>query len=242
MLFDKGLLIEQREGYRNVMNYYHSIRSFFEVVDVRLASEEYGAKLKSVSGSEIFASSAYGYHLYNEEKASPFYLWTPSWLGRCYADSAILPSGIPIHQCTGKDSKFIAFVWTWLGVDDAFLRDAHEQECWFGVTEAAPDNPSDTLYNIARTVFYSFRSERTVKYESDGWISGNFYRYKECQLNGYWFMKRIPLSQLTSFYQVESIIIRPVVEKFSELADASTGVLLDSSMNLHPNGVLQHLS
>jgi hypothetical protein len=66
-----------------------------------------------------------------------------------------------------------------------------------------------------------FRVERTCEGESDGWLRGKFLRNEiGCTLNGHWAMRRIPLGDLTSFYQIEQLVVRPLGEKFASLSVA----------------------
>ena len=217
MAFRPQVLSQIRDSYSNFSDFYKDMRSFFEVINVRFAIEEYGISLKCVAGNKLF-SNASGY-LLTDDSSYPFYLWLPSWLGRFYIDPVRIPPGTSVDDCKGQDAKLIAFIWTWLGINDAYVTDTEEPECWFGVADATGENPEETVYDIADKMWKYFRIERTCEGEVDGWLNGRFLRNKiGCNLTGQWFMRRVPLSGLTSYYQIGKLVVRPLGEKFYELS------------------------
>jgi hypothetical protein len=216
MAFRKQVLSQVVDSYANFSDFHKDLRSFFEIISVRFAIEEYGVSLKCVAGNKLF-SNASGY-LLSDDSSYPFYLWLPSWLGRFYVDPTKVPPGTAIDDCPVKEVKRVAFIWTWLGFNDAYVSDAENPECWFGVAEPMPDNPEERVYDIADTIWKYFRIERTCEGEADGWLNGRFLKNQiGCSLNGRWFMRRVPLAELTSFYQIEKHVVRPLGEKFHEL-------------------------
>jgi hypothetical protein len=86
------------------------------------------------------------------------------------------------------------------------------------VTEPLAENPQERVYDISDMIWKYFRIERTCEGETDGWLNGRFQQNKiGCDLKGRWFLRRVPLGDLTSFYQIEKLVIRPLGEKFYEL-------------------------
>jgi hypothetical protein len=219
MAFRKQVLGEINNSYDNFSEHYKDIRAFFEIVNVRFAIAEYGVSLKCVAGNKLFTNAS-GY-LLSDDSSYPFYLWLPSWLGRFYIDPARIPQGVEIDHCRIEDTRFIAFIWTWLGYNDAYVNDAGQPECWFGVAEPAPDDPSLHVADVADMIWKYFRVERTTEGASEDWLQGHFLRNTiGCTLNGQWHMRRVPLTELTSFYQIEKLLVRPLGEKFASLSAA----------------------
>ncbi|MGY3677568.1 hypothetical protein [Streptomyces sp. TE33382] len=134
------------------------------------------------------------------------------------------------------EAGLIAFVWPWLGFNDAYLDDAGEPECWFGVCDPRPADPGERAYDVAEKIFQFFRLERTRRDEDDGWTTGGF-RGAEigCDLQGTWHLRRVPLSRLTSYHQIEKNIIAPLGSKFHELGktdgqEPSQGQLMEKAV------------
>lgn len=224
MSFRKQVLSDLSGSYANFSEHHKDIRSFFEIIGVRFAIREYGVSLKPVAGNKLF-SNASGY-LLSDDSSYPFYLWLPSWLGRFYVDPLHVPAGTSVDACTARDTRFMAFIWIWLGFNDAYVNDAEGPECWFGVAEPRPEDPSESVAVTADKVWKYFRIERTSQGESDGWLSGGFQKNPiGCDLNGRWSMRRVPLEKLSSYYQIEKHVIRPLGEKFHELASPAPGAL-----------------
>ncbi|GHG62185.1 hypothetical protein [Comamonas sp. JC664] len=217
MAFRPQVLTQVSDSYSNFAEHYKDIRSFFEIVGVRFAIREYGISLKCVAGNKLF-SNASGY-LLSDDSSYPFYLWLPSWLGRFYVDPLHVPAGVAVDDSRTRDVKLLAFIWIWLGFNDAYVSDAAGPECWFGVAEPRPEDPDESVVCTADKIWKYFRIERTSQGESDGWLSGGFQKNSiGCDLNGRWHMRRVPLEQLSSYYAIEKSLIRPLGEKFNELA------------------------
>ncbi|MFI9585661.1 hypothetical protein ACIHCQ_28310 [Streptomyces sp. NPDC052236] len=220
MIFRKDVVAKVPAAYDGLAEYFRDIRAFFEVISVRFAIPEYGVRLRPLGGNELFSNA--NSYLLTDDSAYPYYLWLPSWLGRFYIDPDRIGEQRPLDDCLTADARLIAFVWPWLGFNDAYVRDADEPECWFGVTDPRPDDPKETVRVTAESLFNYFRVERTLDTEADGWAAGDFgARDIGCNLDGRWYLRRVPLSSLTSYYEVEQNIIRPLGEKFSELAQTS---------------------
>ncbi|TQM84460.1 hypothetical protein FHX81_6906 [Saccharothrix saharensis] len=220
MIFREAVLAEAAAGYHRLTEYYRDIRAFFEVLSVRFALPEYGVRLRPVGGNELFSNA--NSYLLSDESAYPYYLWTPTWLGRSYVDADHVPEGQAPDDLLTARTRLIAFVWPWLGFNDAYVEDAAQPECWFGVAEPHPDDDTETVHVTAQSLFNFFRLERTFEAEVDGWLTGNFRSHVAigCNLTGHWFLRRVPLATLTSYYQVEQRVIRPIGEKFAALRHA----------------------
>jgi hypothetical protein len=222
MAFRREVLDGIASSYSNFSEHYKDIRSFFEIIGVRFAIEEYGVSLRSVGAGRLFTNAS-GF-LLSDDSSYPFYLWLPSWLGRFYIDPKRVPEGTAIDDCPTSKAQLVGFIWTWLGFNDAYVDDAAEPECWFGVADPRPETPEDRVADVADKIWKYFRIERTCETESEGWLQGPFQKNTiGCDLNGRWYMRRVPLAGLTSFYQIEKQIIRPLGEKFHRLSTGADG-------------------
>ena len=203
-------------SYRNLSEYFRDVRALFEFINVRLAIPEYGTRLRPIGGNRLHAN-ANAYMLYDDSEY-PFYLWLPSWLGRFYINPDCVPDGVAIDECLMSDAGRIAFVWPWLGLDDAYVKDAPAPECWVGVAEPQPTDPNQRVVSTADMIFKHFRIEHNSEFDGDGWVQGKFQPNRiGCNLQGQWFVRRTPLSVLNSYYEVEQNVIRPLGELFSSL-------------------------
>jgi hypothetical protein len=197
--------------------YFRDVRAFFEVLSVRFSIPEYGVSLRPIGGQALFSNA--NSYLLSDDSSYPFYLWQPTWLGRFYLDPTTVPDGIDATDCPMDKARLLAFVWPWLGFNDAYLDDAPEPECWFGVCDPCPGNPQERAYDTAEKIFQYFRLERTREAETDGWTTGGFRgAAMGCDLTGHWYLRRVPLSQLTSYHRIETNIIAPLGHKFHELS------------------------
>ncbi|MEU4745786.1 hypothetical protein AB0G02_35725 [Actinosynnema sp. NPDC023658] len=217
MIFREDVLSETGTAYRRLTEYYRDIRAFFEVLSVRFALPEYGVRLRPVAGNELFSNA--NTYLLSDDSAYPYYLWTPTWLGRSYVDAEQVGEGQAVDDLRTSRARLIAFVWPWLGFNDAYVDDAAQPECWFGVAQPEPEDEDETVRVTAQSLFNYFRLEKTFEAEAAGWLTGRFHSnpYIGCNLTGHWFLRRVPLSSLTSYYQVEKNVIRPLGEKFAAL-------------------------
>jgi len=238
MAFRTQVLNQLTSSYDNFTEHYKDVRAFFEIIKVRFSIEEYGVRLACLDGNRLF-SNTNGYML-SDDSSYPFYLWQPSWLGRFYVDAGRVPTGVAVDDCRSQDVGPIAFIWTWLGFNDAYVSDAGQPECWFGVADPRPDYPAERAYDIASTIWKFFRVERTCEGEAEGWLTGPFLKNSVgCTLNGRWSMRRVPLAELTSFYQVEKHVVRPLGEKFTEVAGRAASPVVRAvapSRNGHAQG------
>jgi hypothetical protein len=78
------------------------------------------------------------------------------------------------------------------------------------------------LEPIAKMVWNQFRIELTCEDEINGWLTGYYARHQVgYNLKGKWFVQRISLAKLSNSYQIKKLIVRPVCEKFVQIANAS---------------------
>jgi hypothetical protein len=221
-MFRESVLKDTVTSYRNLSEYFRDVRALFEFINVRLAIPEYGTRLRPIAGNRLH-SNANAYMLYDESEY-PFYLWLPSWLGRFYIDPDRVPEGVNIDDFPMSDARFIAWVWPWLGLDDAYVKDSPVPECWVGVAEPQPSDPSQSVVSTAEMIFKHFRIARGSEFGGDGWIEGKFEPNGiGCNLRGRWFVRRTPLSVLNSYYEVEQNVIRPIGERLSSLRAEGDG-------------------
>lgn len=217
MILTPTIVQQLQQGYRSIETYYRELRRLFEVIDIRFRIAEYGVRLRSIPSNRLF-SNASGFAL-DDRSEYPYYLWTPSWLGRFYLDPARLAPGVEAEDCTGREARYLAFVWAWVGLGDAYVADVEQPECWIGVTEPDPADPAQSVLDVASSIWNFFRVETTASGEAEGWIHGRFYENEiGCRLRGRWELRRLPMSALTSFYQVEKLIVRPLGTRFYELS------------------------
>lgn len=216
-VLNKDVINEVGNSIRGLENYYKDIRALFEFVEIRFKLDEYGVKLKTITGNKLM-SNASGFKL-SDDSDYPFYLWIPSWLGRFYCVPTGLNAEIPLPKTKLTEVKIISFIWIWNGFGDAYVEDKNESECWIGVAEPISDNPENTVEEVADTIFKQFRVERnSIEKQSDGWINGEFHPNSiGCNLSGKWYLKRIPLANLLTFYEIEQSIVRSIGEKHNEL-------------------------
>lgn len=224
MTFRKEVAEQAAAGYRNISAYFADVRSFYEVLAVRLAAGEYGVSLASVDHQHLFSSSdSYALSDGIGTKAAlnpggcPSYIWFPTWLGSFYIDEkhGPVPEIAAWRAC--DDAALMAFVWIWIGMDDAYVADSGMPECWFGAVRVKAGE-TDSAEIIARKIWRFFRVEWTTTAELDDWLTGSFHQNGiGCDLDGLWYMRRIPLSGLSSYYLVEKQLIRPLCEKYHHL-------------------------
>jgi hypothetical protein len=223
MTFRRQVPIAAIDGYRGLEQYFCDVRAFFEVLNVRFSIPEYGVSLRALGGQALFSNA--NSYLLSDDSSYPFYLWLPTWLGRFYLDPTTVPPDTAVDDCPMERARLLAFVWPWLGFNDAYLDDAAEPECWFGVAEPRPVDPQERALTTAEKMFLYFRLERTREQESGGWTSGRF-RGSDigCDLRGHWFLRRVPLSRLTSYHEVEQNVIAPLGEQFTRMQHAEHGM------------------
>ena len=227
MVFTRNATDNAIDGYRSISAYFADVRSFYEVIAARLAAGEYGISLVSVQRQQLFASTD-SYSLAEatsgrppgDPGACPAYIWFPTWLGAFYMDPGRFPgSGIAGDYSPGSDIV-MAFVWIWIGLDDAYVADAPEPQCWFGVTKLNR-NGADSAHQAATKVWRFFRVEWTKEDDVEGWMTGRFQKNSiGCDLDGAWYLRRTGISALASYYSIEKLVVRPLAEKYAELIGA----------------------
>jgi hypothetical protein len=222
MVFRNATTTRLLDSYDDICGYFADVRSFFEIVETRIRTGEYGVRLRSVNGDCLFSSST-SYRVTDRDDgeddrgACPAYLWFPTWLGGFYRaderDADDLRIGRP-----DSDVTLLAFVWTWIGRDDAHVADAPGPECWVGIAHLH-DERAELAQSLAMKIWRFFRFEWTRDEVVDGWLTGGFHRNRiGCDLTGQWYLRRHPLAALSSYYQVENLVIRPLAETFARLA------------------------
>ena len=192
-IFEPSSISGVREALVTLDRYYKDIRSLFEFVDIRFRVPEYGAKLVGFPKSEFLTNSS-GFKL-DDGSDYPYYLWTPSWIGRFYGAISSENDTHDAHEEKLVNVQVLSFIWIWNGSGDAYVEDKHAPECWIGVTRPRSNNREEALGGIARTIFNHFRIERfSEETENDGWIKGQFFENQiGCNLTGIWYV-RVDLS------------------------------------------------
>jgi hypothetical protein len=220
MVFERKVIEQTIDSYTNISAYFASIRFFYEVVSARLAAGEYGPSLVSMQGTELLSSSN-SHRLSDplntgnvEPGACPAYIWFPNWLGCFYTVSAPFSEKAP----SGSQSsarEVVAFVWIWIGRDDAYVADAAEPECWTGVAEV--DTHSSAGPMVVEKIWRFFRVEWTTQSDVEDWLTGDFHKNDiGCDLEGRWHLRRTALSELSNYYAVEKLIIQPLCTKVGQ--------------------------
>ena len=204
------------DSYWKIVEYHRQLQDLYQFLDMQFAYEEEGLLLKAITKNKLFTYLG-DINLY-DDLPHPCNAWLASWYGRFYIDPSNVPEGLALEDCTVEKAPYIAFVWNWIGCNDPNVADVEEPECWLCLTKPEPDNPSESLNNIAKMIWDNFRIELTCEQEDDEWLKGRFYREKVgCSLNGSWFAQRIPLSELSTPYQMQNLIVRPLRKKFLQL-------------------------
>lgn len=212
MVFRSDVASNAIGGYRVIADYFADVRKFYEVLATRLAAGEYGIRLVSVTGDGHLFSSTDSYRLPEatacinpaEPESCPSYIWFPTWLGAFYTS----------HSAPASLCGPMAFVWTWIGLDDAFVAPVPTPECWIGVVTLDDDGSSEAD-EVALQTWRFFRVELTFETEVDQWLTGGFHKNDiGCNLSGRWQLQRISLDKLSSFYEVEKSVVRPLSQRF----------------------------
>jgi hypothetical protein len=222
MVFRSETTARLIDSYGDVCAYFADVRSFFEVVETRIRTGEYGVRLRSVNGDCLFSSST-GHRVSDRDDgehdtgACPAYVWFPTWLGGFYSADRRDADGVAISP-PDSDVTLLAFVWTWIGRDDAHVLDAPGPECWVGIAQLH-DERAELAQSLAMKIWRFFRFEWTRDEVVDGWLTGGFHRNSiGCDLTGRWYLQRHQLTALSSYYQVENLVVRPLAETFTRLA------------------------
>ena len=222
-MMKKNIINRVAKSYKVMLAYHQQIGSLFKVLDNRLASEQNAIQLLPISANKLFSVCDYqymfldNYTLLNHQV--PYDSGLPFWLGRFYANGDCLTEALPVDDHPASRVQHLAFVWTWVGCDDPNLVDTDEPECWIAIVDPQPTNPETRIYDVAEMVWKWIRVETTTEAEADGWIFGRFYPHEfGCTLNGSWQVKRFPLREISSIYQIYQLIVNPLTERIAQLA------------------------
>ena len=208
------------DSYWQVVGYQKQIKELYQFLDAQFKAREYGVKLEPIRNG-LFAISQ-DYDIY-EKKVYPIYLWVPQWYGRFYVNSQKIPADTAIEDCPIERLDYIAFVWNWIGCNDPHVPDTKDPECWLAVTKPEVENPSERLEDVAENIWNHFRLQLMDEETEDGWLKGHFDPHKEdCNLKGWWLLRRLPLSQVVSCYQVQQLVVKAICEKYNELSNSQS--------------------
>lgn len=199
------------ESIENLDEFYKDLRALYEFAELRMGMPEYGLALRSVRPDQLFANAS-GFKL-SDEGDYPFYLWNPSWIGQFYiADPGPGRNG---RNGEAHAHDALSFVWVWTGGGDAYVMDSGQPECWIGVFRPEQRFHLEDALGMGDSLFKHFRVEhQTIERAPDGWIEGALEPNPiGCRLRGDWSIRRLPLADLTTFYQIETLVVRPLVTK-----------------------------
>lgn len=217
MVFRSEVAAKTMDGYQAITDYFADVRRFYEIVGTRLAAGEHGVSLASVTDDRRLFSSADSYRLPADSaridpagpSSCPAYVWFPTWLGAFYT-----MQGAQASLCGP-----MAFVWTWIGLDDAFVTPVQIPECWIGVATFDDDRVS-LPENVALQTWRFFRVESTYETTVDNWQTGGFQKNdRGCDLSGRWHLRRMGIDKLSSLYEIEKLIVQPLSERFIRQRD-----------------------
>jgi len=171
--------------------------------------------------TKLFVTSTnyllYNYAIYNGQEV--YNTWLPPWVGRFYIDVDYLVDDSPIEDYPAKQVQYITFVWTWLGSKDEYVADTDGPECLMGIVEPKHTDPEARLSDVADGIWRCIRIEKNAEKESDGWILGHFYPNNlGSDLNWFWQVRRFPLRDISSIYQIYQLIVNPLTKKLVQLA------------------------
>ena len=211
MFVEKSWIDKAPESYRNMLTCYESIRTLFERLDKHLEYGEKGKQFVPISKNRVFVHST-DFALYN---LHPYNNWLSPWYGRFYLDRDCLVEDLSIDDHPAQRVNRLVFVWVWVGCYDPCVADAESPECWFGIAEPQPSDPTLRIYDVASMMWNFFRIETTTEGETQGWLTGRF-DPNDCgsQLNGSWKMKRFPVRDVATPYGVDRYIVSPLTKEF----------------------------
>ena len=201
-------------SYKTLLKYQEKIKDLYRFTDFRISLDEYGISLKPILKNKLFGLSEEGM-LYSNQ----FFPWISPWYGRFYVDQSYVPEGVNIDNCSGENLKYLAFIWYWVGCNDVHVAPVEQPECWIGIAKPEPENSSANICDIANGIWSNIRI-RTGKAQNDGWLKGHFVKGRvSLNLNGWYLVKRIPDNQLSDLYQIQTLIIRQLSEKFFKVVN-----------------------
>lgn len=224
MFISKSTINEALEHYKGMLLYYQYLEHLFEVLDRRLEYGGNGKRLLPISYKRIFTNSN-NYALYSHREY-PGEIWLPPWHGRFYIDAGCLAEPTDynhIDDCPISQIKYLAFVWIWLGCNDAYIADKEQPECWLGITEPEPIDPTTRIYEVANMIWKFIRVEQTTEKQNDQWIKGKFCsNNSNSHLKGCWKVKRFLLQDLSNMYGIQQFVVSPLIEAFNQMAQDFT--------------------
>ena len=194
MLFDDDLLRDVQTGHTTVVRFYRSIRHMYGVIDELLAKSDFPARLVPVPGEQL-ATLSPGCTI---DVAAPWCDWISPWIGRFYYRDRESDAANGRHE--------LGLIWVWTGHFDPFVETAEVPEIWVGVADPGPmDTRAATAF-----VWNNMRYESGQE-QDDGWRRGDFKPHGD---GGVWKLRRIPLSRLRGSYDVQSMVVRTMVDQF----------------------------
>ena len=206
------------DSYWQVVGYQKQLKGMYQFLDAQFKAQEYGVKLEPIRYNKLFTHSK-DYTLYDSQ-VYPFDVWIPQWYGRFYVDPIKIPAETASEDCLIEQAEYLGFVWNWIGLNDAYVPDTKEPECWFGIAKPETEKKSERVEDVAQNIWNHFRVELTDEETRDGWLKGHYDRQKEeCDYNGWWLLKRIPISQLVNSYHIQQLVVRAICEKYGELSN-----------------------
>jgi hypothetical protein len=216
MLINKSEFNNIVDSYWQVIGYQRQLKGFYQFLDQQFKAREYGIALEPICYNKLFTHSK-DYTIYDPQ-VYPFDVWIPQWYGRYYINPLTIPPETTPEDTSLEKTEYLAFVWHWIGLNDAYVPDTTEPECWFGIAKPETEHRTETLKNVAQNIWNHFRVELTDETTEDGWLKGHYdYEKVECRLKGWWLLKRLPLSQLVTSYQIQQSIVRPIAQKYAQL-------------------------
>ncbi|MEM9213390.1 MAG: hypothetical protein AAGD25_03500 [Cyanobacteria bacterium P01_F01_bin.150] len=220
MFIDKSIIDNVRHNYEKILLYHQYLKHLFITLDCRLEYGDNGKRLLPLSYKRLFANSSdYALH---SDRERPGELWLPPWHGRFYVDADCLEDQanvLSIDDYPATQIEYLAFIWTWIGCNDAYVMDQEQPECWLGIVKPQPVEPVPSIYDVANMIWKFIRVEKDAIEEQDkGWIKGRFYpNHMGSKLNGYWKVKRLPLSKLSNIHGIQQLVVSCLTEEFRAL-------------------------
>ena len=219
MFVDKSMIKGASEHYKGMLLYHQHLEHLFEVLDRRLEYGKDEKKFLPISRKRLFTNSN-NYSLYSHREY-PGEIWLPPWHGRFYVDLDCLAEPInhdQVDDCLTDRIKHLAFVWTWLGYNDAYVADMEQPECWLGIVEIDSIDTHTRIYEVADMIWKFMRIEEASGKIGDQWVQGTFSPNNSgSRLKGYWRVKRFPLADISNMYGIQKLIVFPLTETFREL-------------------------
>ncbi|MEM9213391.1 MAG: hypothetical protein AAGD25_03505 [Cyanobacteria bacterium P01_F01_bin.150] len=209
-------ILSAADTYHNMLACYEYIKKFYTTLDKHLEYGEIGKKFLPISKNRIFVDSN-DYALYSKH---PYSDWLSPWYGRFYVDNHHLSTNFSIDDHSVSQVTHLIFAWLWIGCKDPLVPNAEHPECWIGVVETQSSNPDARIYDVADMIYKFLRIESSISETPEGWVRGRLFPNDVgSQASGFWELKRFPLKNISTPYDIHHCIVDPLTKKYDEISN-----------------------